>query len=108
MANRNILPHYEKQKVPPIIVKFSRHDVKQMIYRLKKLLAKQPFLITECPIAPTTTCINKLKDLRSKGKIFSHWSMDGNIFYTKVHNGMKSRVKSIFKPNLACSILSQY
>ena len=33
----------EKERIPPIIVKFTRHDLKQIIYSSKKLLAKQPF-----------------------------------------------------------------
>ena len=92
----------EKERIPPIIVKFTRHDLKQLIYSSKKLLAKQPFLITECLTTTRMSCIiNLLKDLRSKGKILSYWTLDGAIFYTKEPSGIKLRIKSVFDPNIA-------
>ena len=91
----------EKERIPPIVVKFTRHDLKQLIYSSKKLLAKQPFLITECLTTTRMSCINLLKDLRSKGKILSYWTLDGAIFYTKEPSGIKLRIKSVFDPSIA-------
>ena len=91
----------EKERIPPIIVKFTRLDLKQLIYSSKKLLAKQPFLITECLTTTRMSCINLLKDLWSKGKILSCWTLVGAIFYTKEPSGTKLRIKSVFDPNIA-------
>ena len=82
----------KKEKILPIIVKFTRHDLKPLIHSLKKLLAKEPFLITECLITTRITCINLLKDLSSKSKIFSYWTLDGAIFCTKEPSGVKLRI----------------
>ena len=55
-----------KKRPPPIIVKFTRHNVKTMIYNLKKKLAGKPFLITESLTQPRKKCIKQLQELRKK------------------------------------------
>ena len=49
-----------------IIVKFARHDVKNMVYSLKRKLAKKDFLITESLSAKRVRCMKKLKVLKTR------------------------------------------
>ena len=87
-----------KKRPPPIIVKFTRHNVKTMIYSLKKKLAGKPFLITESLTRPRKKCIKRLQKLRKKKCIYSYWTNDGNIFYMIEEKGQKIKIESVLNP----------
>jgi len=61
----------------PIIIKFSRHNTKQLVYVNKKKLKGKKFLITEFLTTKRKECMSQLKDLYNAGTINSYWSMDG-------------------------------
>ena len=89
--------HMMNPKPKPIIIKFTRHDIKSEIYLAKRKLAKTSFMITECLTRERQRCIKLLKQLKDKKAIFSFWTMDGNLYYTKEMNGQKFSVTSIMK-----------
>ena len=67
----------------PIIVKFARRNVKNMVYSLKRKFTKKNFLTTESLTGKRIKCMKKLKVLKEQGKLISYWSYDGEIYYIR-------------------------
>lgn len=73
----------EGKKSRPIIVKFSRYNVRQKVFSNKKLLKGSDISITE---SLTATRMAKLKEARDKKGFKSVWTFDGKILFKDEEN----------------------
>ena len=74
--------HRLRSKNGPIIIKFTRHNTKNLIYSNKRKLKKTGIVVTESLSTRRLFFIKKLEKLRKEGKITACWSFDGKLFYT--------------------------
>ena len=80
----------------PIIVKFVRHDLKNLIYNSKKKLKGKGVVITEALTPRRLQCIKGLKKLQNDGVVLQYWTFDGKIYYTTSRNpGKKVHLDSL-------------
>jgi len=64
----------------PIIVKFVRHNIKDLIYRNKKVLKGKDYFISESLTRARALCVKELEAKRKKNSTVSHWTVDGEVY----------------------------
>lgn len=81
----------------PLIVKFVRHNLKSKVFAAKKNLRGKPIYLTESLTKSRLNCVRLLKENKDNKTIFSYWSWDGKLFYTKEKNGRVFTVKNFLE-----------
>ena len=93
--------HRLPSKNKPLIVKFVRHNMKSKIFAAKKNLRGKPIYLTESLTKTRLNCIRQLKEFKENKLIFSYWSWDGKLYYTKEKNGAVFTVKNFLEFQLS-------
>lgn len=74
------------ERAKPLIVRFTRRDVRQQIYHNKKNLKSTGFTVVEQLTARRQRLMSAATKLMNEGKLTSAWTNDGRIF-VKLHDG---------------------
>ena len=74
--------HRLRSKNGPLIIKFTRHNTKNMIYSNKRKLKKTDIVVAESLPTKKRFFMKKLEKPRKEGKITTCWFFDGKLFYT--------------------------
>ena len=78
----------------PLIVKFVWHNIKAKVYASKRKLKGKGYIITESLTKKRLKCVKLLKKLRDDKCLYSYWTIEGKIYYTKIRNGKSYHLNS--------------
>ena len=84
----------------PLIVKFVRHNIKAKVYASKRKLKGKGYIITESLTKKRLKCVKLLKKLRDDKCLYSYWTREGKIYYTKIRNGKSYHLNSFDKQEI--------
>ena len=78
----------------PLIVKFVWHNIKAKVYASKRKLQVKGYIITESLNKKRLKCVKLLKELRDDKCLYSYWTIEGKLYYSKIRNLKSSHLNS--------------